>query len=102
MALINQGKPVSSYFPVAQPGNTPVTIGETIQCRHPSTCVITYGICTHTFTMLWANVPDSFCLHSYGRNAIQLKNALESSFPEFKHSHSVKFLLIKETEKPSG
>ena len=96
MIIINQGKPNSGFFAVAQPGNSTVGIGDEVECRHPKTGQKTTGVCADSWTLLWAKVPDSFCILTYGINAQSLKNALETSFPDFRGSESVKFLLIKQ------
>lgn len=96
MKTINQGRPHSSYFVAFNPPDTPVAINEEIVCMHPKTKEQTRAVCVEYFTQPWAQLPDSFCLLQYGSIARDLREAVESKYPESKNTELVRFLLLRE------
>lgn len=99
MIEIKQGKPRHPYFVLAWPTSKPVRMGDHITCRDPKSGEVTQGVCKGVYTEKWTDVPDSWCLLTYGVKAQVLKVALEKKFKAHHRQDSVKFLLIRERDK---
>jgi len=96
MKIIHQGKPKSGYFTILQPvPGGAVEIGDNIKCVDPKTKAETFGQCVARWRLNWTDVPDSFCLLTYGVKAIDLKKAIEKR-KNFKNKDEISFLLIEE------
>lgn len=96
MITINQGRPKSSYFSIIQTPDVEIGHGEQIKCINPKNMEETNAKVIDKFTYPWAQIPDSFCLLTYGWKAQELKDQIEAKFPEMKQNHEVRFLLLKE------
>jgi len=70
--------------------------GEEINCINPRNQEETKAVVVDKYTYPWAQVPDNFCLLTYGWQAQELKAQLETRFPQMKTEPEVRFLLLKE------
>jgi hypothetical protein len=95
MLQLQQGKPASPYFLVFVPGTQPVETGETVECKHPVTGVVTTGICEFILREPWTRIPDWVCCCAYGMNSAQIKPALDKRFAEFAKTTDVVVLVIR-------
>jgi len=101
MKVIHQGKPKSNHFTILQPvPGGAVQIGDNIKCVDPKSKKETFGQCVARWSLNWADVPDSFCLLTYGVNAANLKKAIEKH-KNFQNKDEISFLLIKEMPEPT-
>ena len=99
MKVINQGKPNSNHFTILQPvPGGAVQVGDDVKCVDPRTKSETLGRCIARWTFKWTEVPDSFCILTYGVDSLQLKRAVEKR-KNFQNKDEISFLLIKEMLK---
>jgi len=96
MKTINQGRPRSSYFSIIQTPDVEIARGEEINCINPNNQTETKAVVVDKYTYPWALMPDSFCLLTYGWLSQELKEQIETRFPQMKEDPEVRFLLLKE------
>ena len=93
--IIYMGVPEQKHFVMPWSGPFP-PMGQAVTFIHPRTKKADTGIVVDYYTETWASLPDIFCVKHFNCNCARLKKGLEGSYPQFRGSRAIRFILFKE------